>query len=57
VAGNVKAIWNFAPTNLTVPPDVFVRNEHLSVGLGELMFFLKGAQDGSPPSAGESMPR
>jgi redox-sensing transcriptional repressor len=37
----VTAIWNFAPTNLTVPPKVFVRNHHLSLGLSELAYHLK----------------
>ncbi len=41
VAGGVRAIWNFAPVNLTVPEDVIVRNEHISVGLGEVMYLLK----------------
>jgi redox-sensing transcriptional repressor len=41
VAGGVKALWNFAPVNVNVPPDVFVRREHISVGLGELTYCLK----------------
>jgi redox-sensing transcriptional repressor len=32
----VRAIWNFAPVNLTVPERIYVRNEHISVGFGEL---------------------
>jgi redox-sensing transcriptional repressor len=43
VRGRVKAIWNFATVSLDVPADVFVRNEHIPVGLGELTFFLKNA--------------
>jgi redox-sensing transcriptional repressor len=40
VAGGVTAIWNFSPTRLTVPPSVFVRNEHISLGLGQLRYHL-----------------
>jgi len=41
VAGGVTAIWNFSPTRLTVPEQVFVRNEHISLGLSELAYHLK----------------
>ena len=41
VAAGVRAMWNFAPTSLSVPPDVFVRHEHISVGLAELAYYLK----------------
>ena len=41
VAAGVKAIWNFTPTRLVVPPGVFVRNEHISLGLSELAYDLK----------------
>ena len=41
VTAGVKAIWNFSPTQLTVPPDVLVRNEHISVGLSEIAYHLK----------------
>lgn len=41
VATGVRAIWNFAPTSLSVPHDVFVRHEHISVGLAELAYYLK----------------
>jgi redox-sensing transcriptional repressor len=40
VAAGVTAIWNFTPTRLTVPPGVFVRNEHISLGLSELAYHL-----------------
>lgn len=40
VDAGIKAIWNFSPTHLAVPPDVFVRNEHISLGLAELTFRL-----------------
>jgi len=41
VAAGVKAIWNFAPVRVTVPPEVLVRNEHISMGLSEITYHLK----------------
>jgi redox-sensing transcriptional repressor len=41
VAAGVTAIWNFSPIRLTVPHGVFVRNEHISLGLSELAFHLR----------------
>ena len=49
VAAGVKAIWNFTPTRLTVPPDVLVRSEHISIGLSEIAYHLK---QGSSPATG-----
>lgn len=40
VAAGITAIWNFSPVRLTVPSGVFVRNEHISLGLSELAFHL-----------------
>jgi redox-sensing transcriptional repressor len=40
VAAGIKAIWNFTPTRVTVPPDVLVRNEHISLGLSEIAYHL-----------------
>ena len=40
VSAGVKAIWNFTPTRLAVPSDVFVRNEHISVGLSQIAYHL-----------------
>ena len=37
----IKAIWNFAPTNLRVPEDVIVKNEDLSLSLLILLKKLK----------------
>ena len=42
VQAGVKAIWNFAPTAVTVREGVVIRHEHLSVGLAELSYHLKG---------------
>lgn len=36
VQNGVKAIWNFAPAYLKVPPDVLVRNENMAVSLAIL---------------------
>ncbi len=41
VSFGVKAIWNFSPTRLTVPQDVLVRNEHISIGLSEIAYHLQ----------------
>jgi redox-sensing transcriptional repressor len=39
----VRAIWNFAPVILEVPPGVVVRNENLALGLARLLHSLKAA--------------
>jgi redox-sensing transcriptional repressor len=41
VEHGIKAIWNFAPTQLAAPPDVVVRNENMAVGLALLSHYLK----------------
>ena len=43
VKAGVKAILNFAPINLKVPPDVFLRNENMSMELEHLSFRLVNA--------------
>ncbi len=40
VSAGIKAILNFAPINLHVPPDVFLRNENMSMELEYLSFAL-----------------
>jgi redox-sensing transcriptional repressor len=40
VSVGIEAIWNFSPTQLTVPKGVLVRNEHISLGLAELSYQL-----------------
>lgn len=40
VASGIKAILNFAPINLVVPDDVFLRNENMSMELEYLSFAL-----------------
>jgi redox-sensing transcriptional repressor len=41
VAQNIKAIWNFAPTQLRVPAEVTIRHENMAVGLALLSHYLK----------------
>jgi redox-sensing transcriptional repressor len=41
VLAGVKAIWNFTPARLIVPPGVLVRNEHISMGLSQIAYHLK----------------
>ncbi|MCF8009149.1 MAG: redox-sensing transcriptional repressor Rex [Halanaerobiales bacterium] len=36
----IQAIWNFSPTRLYVPDDIFVRNEDLAVGIVSLIYHL-----------------
>jgi redox-sensing transcriptional repressor len=40
VSAGVKAIWNFSPTRLSVPDDVLIRNEHISLGLAQVAYHL-----------------
>lgn len=42
IEAGVKAIWNFAPTHLTVPDGVLVRNENMAVSLAVLSRHLAG---------------
>ena len=35
-AGGVRAIWNFAPVRLTLPPGVIVTNENLAASFAAL---------------------
>lgn len=45
IAAGITGIWNFAPVNLRVPPDVFLQDEFLSVGIMTLRFKMKGSTD------------
>lgn len=40
VASGIRAIWNFTPTRLAVPEDVYVRDEHISLGLAPIAHHL-----------------
>lgn len=44
---NIKAIWNFAHTDLNVPDDVVVENVHLSESLMRLSYKANAKQDGT----------
>lgn len=41
VNAGIKAIWNFAPINLTVPGHIIIKNENLAFGLAILKHRLK----------------
>lgn len=41
----IKAIWNFSPTRLHAPPDVLIRNEHISLGLAQVAYHLNQLQE------------
>ncbi len=41
VKRGIRAIWNFSPVQLQVPPDVVVRNENLAQGLAQLIHHFK----------------
>jgi len=40
VKAGVRALWNFAPTQLLLGPETVVRNEHIFTGLAELTHHL-----------------
>jgi redox-sensing transcriptional repressor len=40
VEAGIKAIWNFAPVDLNLPPDVIVENVHLSESLMRLSYAI-----------------
>ncbi len=55
VSLGIKAIWNFSPTQLTVPSDVIVRNENIALGLAILSHYLKRRKkEGLVPVAEET---
>ena len=45
VNAGIKAIWNFAHTDLNVPEDVVVENVHLSDSLMRLSYRVCSMQD------------
>ena len=47
VSWGVKAIWNFAPTELRLPKDVVVENVHLTESLMRLSYNLRAVQNKS----------
>jgi redox-sensing transcriptional repressor len=46
VGAGIKAILNFSPGTLQVPPDVKLKSVDLTVSLESLSFFLAQGQDG-----------
>jgi redox-sensing transcriptional repressor len=48
----IKAIWNFSPTQLTVPSEVIVRNENIALGLAILSHYLKRRKKEDAQAAG-----
>lgn len=40
VEAGIRAIWNFSPRRLEVPPGVYVRGEHISLGLSHITHHL-----------------
>lgn len=46
-ACGVKAFWNFAPTDLHLPPEIVLENVHLSESLMRLSYKLKSASEHS----------
>ena len=51
VSLGIKAIWNFSPTQLTVPTDIVVRNENIALGLAILSHYLKRRKKEGAPAA------
>ena len=45
-AGGVRAVWNFAPTDLSHPADMIVVNVHLSDSLQILSYRIAHRDDG-----------
>ena len=50
VSQGICGIWNFAPVDLRVPPDVVVRNENLALGLAQLLHQLRSRGVALAPS-------
>ena len=46
VANGIKAIWNFAHTDLTLPKDVIVESVHLAVSLMKLSYNISQREGG-----------
>ncbi len=61
VSLGIKAIWNFSPTQLTVPADVIIRHENIALGLAILSHYLKRRKNedssASPTDVRENPPQ
>lgn len=53
IAGGVKGIWNFAPTEIVVPKHVILVHEHLTRGLLALSYHIGHLQGDSGPTPPE----
>lgn len=51
--GGIKAIWNFAPVYLNVPPDIIITNENLAASFAALSSRLRQKQE-QDEAAGEA---
>lgn len=49
VSAGIRAIWNFASARIVVPDTVFVRHEHIAVGLAELRYSLRWLRTSDSP--------
>ncbi|MDR1027982.1 MAG: redox-sensing transcriptional repressor Rex [Clostridiales Family XIII bacterium] len=49
VAGGVRGIWNFAPTDLKVPESIALQAVHLSDSLHELVYYINNPGDPCDP--------
>jgi redox-sensing transcriptional repressor len=47
IAAGIKAILNFSPGSLQVPPDVKLKDVDLTVSLESLSFYLARGESGS----------
>ena len=57
VRSGVRAIWNFTPSEISVPKGVMVRNEQIIAGFMTLSFFLKNlGREADPPEYQETGP-
>lgn len=45
VANGIKAIWNFAPTDLELPADIMLENVHLTESLMRLSYKIKASEE------------
>jgi redox-sensing transcriptional repressor len=45
VSGGIMAIWNFAPTHLSTPKNILVKNENMAASLALLSKHLQGEID------------
>ena len=41
IKAGIQVLWNFSPARLLVSDSIFIRHEHLFVGLGQLSYYIK----------------